>query len=170
MLVYKQILNLEQKMTDNNMFIAQRIRAARLQRKLTQQDLADKLNKTSAAISDIERGKTQITANDLIVFSDLLGKPIEYFFGEDFGGDDVVDIISIIRRLPPEMRKQQLPIITMMLRMSEITSNMQSSDDPEKQKEAVGEFYELFLPYYQTMDAMMVQLKEAKSNLESLLT
>jgi transcriptional regulator with XRE-family HTH domain len=156
-------------MTDNNMFIAQRIRAARLQRNLTQQDLADKLNKTSAAISDIERGKTQITANDLIVFSDLLGKPIEYFFGEDFGGDDIVDIISIIRRLPQDMRKQQLPIITMMLRMSEITSNMQSSDDPEKQSEAVSEFYELFLPYYQTMDAMMDQLKEAKKNLESIL-
>ncbi len=156
-------------MTDNNMFIAQRIRAARLQRNLTQQDLADKLNKTAAAVSDIERGKTQITANDLITFSELLGKPIEYFFGEDFGGEDIADISAVIRRLPPDLRKQQLPMLMMMLRMFEINANMQSSDDPQKQIEAVSEFYENFLTFYHTMDSMMDQLKEAKYNLESVL-
>lgn len=156
-------------MTDNNIFIAQRIRAARLQRNLTQQDLADKLNRTAAAISDIERGKTQITANDLITFSELLGKPIEFFFGEDFGGDDIADISAVIRRLQPDLRKQQLPMLMMMLRMFEINANMQSSDEPQKQIEAVSEFYENFLPFYQTMDSMMDQLKEAKKNLESIL-
>jgi transcriptional regulator with XRE-family HTH domain len=156
-------------MTDENILIAQRIRAARLQRGLTQQDLADKFGKTSAAISDIERGKTQITAADLFVFSELLVKPIEYFFGEDFGDAEIQDIIAIIRNLPPDMRKQQLPMMTMMLRMAEINANMQNTDDKEKQLEAVKEFYESFLPYYNMMDNMMGQLKEAKYNIESLL-
>ncbi len=156
-------------MTDHNMEITQRIRAARLKRNLTQQDLADKFNKTSAAISDIERGKTQITASDLILFSELLAKPIEYFYGEDFHDDDIADIIALMRRLPPETRKQQLPMMTMFLRMAEIQNEMQNTDDKEKQMEAVKEFYELFLPYYDSMESMMEQLREAKNNIESLL-
>ncbi len=130
-------------MNNNNILIAQRIRAARLQRSLTQQDLANKFGKTSAAISDIERGKTQITAADIIIFSDLLVKPVEYFYGEDFSDPEVQDIIALMRKLSPEMRKQQLPLMTMMLRMTEINHNMQNTEDKEKQIEAVKEFYEL---------------------------
>jgi transcriptional regulator with XRE-family HTH domain len=156
-------------MTDENILIAQRIRAARLLRNLTQQDMADKFNKTSAAISDIERGKTQITAADLLVFADLLIKPIEYFYGEDFGDPEIEDLIALMRRLPPEMRKQQIPIMSMMLRMAEINYNMQNTDDPLKQLEAAKEFYDSFLPYYTMMDNMMGQLKEAKQNLESII-
>lgn len=156
-------------MKDLNFEIAQRIRAARIQRNLTQQDIADKFGKTSAAISDIERGKTQITATDLVQFSELLLKPIEYFFGEDFGGEDVQDIISLIRKMPPESRKQQLPIMVMMLRMNEINYEMQNSEDKEKQADAVKEFYEIFLPYYNAMESLINQLREAKENIESLL-
>ena len=156
-------------MTDENILIAQRIRAARLQRNLTQQDMADKFKKTSAAISDIERGKTQITASDLLIFAELLIKPIEYFYGEDFGDPEIEDLIALMRKLPPEMRRQQLPIMVMMLRMAEINANMQNTEDKEKQIEAGKEFYELFLPYYNMMDTLMGQLKEAKINLESIL-
>lgn len=156
-------------MIDNNLEIAQRIRAARLQRNLTQQDLAEKFNKTSAAISDIERGKTQITAADLILFSELLIKPIEYFYGEDFCDSDIEDVIALMRRMPPETRKQQLPSMSMFLRMAEITNDMQDTEDKEKQTEAVKEFYELFVPYYNSMESMIGQLREAKTNIESLL-
>lgn len=157
-------------MIDNNILIAQRIRAARIQRNLTQQDLAEKFDKTSAAISDIERGKTQISASDLILFSELLAKPIEYFFGEDFHDSDIEDIIAMMRRLPPETRKQQLPMMTMFLRMAEIQNEMQNTENKEKQMEAVKEFYEIFLPYYDSMESMMDQLRDAKKNIESLLS
>ena len=156
-------------MIDNNLEIAQRIRAARLQRDFTQQGIADKFNKTSAAISDIERGKTQISAADLILFSEFLGKPIEYFFGEDFSDSDIEDVIHLMRRLPPETRKQQLPLMSMFLRMAQINYEMQNTSDSEKQAEAIKEFYEIFLPYYESMESMIGQLREAKHNIESLL-
>lgn len=152
-----------------NYAIAQRIRAARIQRGFTQQDLAEKFNKTSAAISDIERGKSQISAADLVIFSDLLNKPIEYFFGEDFSDDDIEDMVALLRRLPPDTRKQQLPLMTMFLRMAEINHEMQNTTNKEKQLEAVKEFYDLFLPYYNSMESMMTQLREAKINIESLM-
>jgi len=156
-------------MIDINLEIAQRIRAARLQRDFTQQDLADKFNKTSAAMSDIERGKTQISAADLILFSEFLGKPIEYFFGEDFSDSDIEDVIALMRRLPPETRKQQLPLMTMFLRMAQINYEMQNTSDIEKQAEAIKEFYEIFLPYYESMESLINQLRDAKKNIESLL-
>lgn len=156
-------------MIESNFEIAQRIRAARLQRNLTQQEIAERFNKTSAAISDIERGKTQITASDLLIFSELLVKPIEYFFGESIGDQDIEDIVALMRRLPPESRKQQLPMMTMYLRMVEITYEMQTTQDKEKQLNAVKEFYELFVPYYESMESMLSQLREAKNNIESLL-
>lgn len=157
------------KMTDENMLIAQRIRAARLQRNLTQQDLANKIGVTSAAISDIERGKTRISAVDLITFSDLLLKPIEYFFGEDFSDPEIQDIIAMMRRLSPEERKQQLPVMTMMLTMIEIQHNMQNTEDKDKQLESIKEFYSLLVPYYETLESTVNQLRIAKENLESII-
>lgn len=121
------------------------------------------------AVSDIERGKTQITAADLILFSELLSKPIEYFYSEDFSESDIEDIIALMRRLPSETRKQQLPMMMMFLRMVEINYEMQNTDDKEKQMEAAQEFYELLVPYYNSMESMMNQLWEAQENIESLV-
>ena len=93
-------------------------------------------------------------------------KPIKYFFGEDFGGEYVQDIISLIRKMPPELRKHELPIMTMMIRMNEINYETQNSQDKIKQSDAVKEFYELFLPYYNSMESLFTQLKEAKGHID----
>jgi len=156
-------------MTDTNFEIAQRIRAARLQRELTQQDIAEKLGKTSAAISDLERGKTQVSASDLVTIYLLLGKPIEYFYGEDFSGNEIEDINELIRRLPPKTRKQQLPLMMMMLRMFEIGEELSASESENEQEKLAKEFYDLFVLYYISISKMLSQLQEIKLNLESAL-
>jgi hypothetical protein len=48
-------------------------------------------------------------------------------------------------------------------------SEMQNTSDSEKQAEAIRDFYEIFLPYYESMESMIGQLREAKHNIESLL-
>jgi transcriptional regulator with XRE-family HTH domain len=55
-----------------NETIIKQIKAARMERGLTQQDLADQLGRTAAAISDLERGKVQVTASDLYKLSRYL--------------------------------------------------------------------------------------------------
>ena len=62
-----------------NEIIVKRIKAARMERGLTQQNLADQLGRTAAALSDLERGKVQVTASDLLKLARYLNKPIEYF-------------------------------------------------------------------------------------------
>ena len=83
-------------MNEINEKIVKRIKTARVQRERTQKDLADYLGRTAASISDLERGKVQVTASDLYKISIYLSKPIEYFFGEVFGGEQ-----AIIRGLQP---------------------------------------------------------------------
>lgn len=152
-----------------NFEIAQRIKAARLQRNLTQKDVADTFNKTSAAISDIERGRTQITAADLLKFSEILSKPIEYFYGADFGDADIENIIAIVRKLPSESRKEQLPWLTTYLSMTQINYEMQSIKDEEKLMEKAKEFHENFIPFFNTLESMVDKLRDAKEKLETVL-
>ena len=53
--------------------------------------------------------------------------------------------------------------------MAEINYEMQNTSDSEQQAEAIKEFYEIFLPYYESMESLINQLRDAKKNIESLL-
>lgn len=69
------------------------------------------LGRTTAAISELERGKVQVTASDLLQLGRYLNKLVEYFFGEEYIWDDVQDLIATNRRMDTEIRALQIPII-----------------------------------------------------------
>ena len=56
------------------------IKEARLEQKMTQVELAQKAFFHQGSISDIEKGKRELSSSDLISFSFALNKPISYFF------------------------------------------------------------------------------------------
>lgn len=63
-----------------NNFIRKRIKEARDDLKMTQEELAEKIFKSRVQISDLERGRTEISASELIFISLALHKPIMYFY------------------------------------------------------------------------------------------
>jgi transcriptional regulator with XRE-family HTH domain len=63
-----------------NRYIRQRIRAARNEREMSQQELATHLQKSRVAVSDLERGRVQVNAADLAFIANALDKPISYFY------------------------------------------------------------------------------------------
>lgn len=65
--------------------IGARIRKARREIKMTQQQLAKLIYKHQAAVSEIENGKLEPTAQTLFLLSYALNKPIGYFFPRRFG-------------------------------------------------------------------------------------
>ena len=68
-------------MTEIEKFIAQRIKKARENLKITQKQVALALGfKTANAISEIERGNVNISAKDIHTLVDYFNKPILYFF------------------------------------------------------------------------------------------
>ena len=56
-----------------------RIRELRKKAGKSQKELGDAINKTHAAISDIERGKTDLSVRDLSVFAEFLNVSISFF-------------------------------------------------------------------------------------------
>lgn len=60
--------------------IGQRVKSERLQRGLTQAELAEAIDKAFETISNIERGKTAPSFSTLSDISDVLGMPMRAFF------------------------------------------------------------------------------------------
>ncbi len=104
----------------NNEEIAEKIKLARKERDLTQGDLAKHLNRTASNVSDIERSRVQISAVDLFSIARFLNKPIEYFYGEEFLENDIQDLIAVIRKQPPEARKQSIKTTKLVLEMQQM--------------------------------------------------
>lgn len=57
----------------------------------------------------------------------------------------------------------------MYLRMAEINYEMQNSEDDEQQMEKAKEFFKLFIPFFNSMEAMLDKLRDVKQKLESVL-
>ena len=154
-----------------NETIAKRIRKTREERDLTQQDVADYLGRTAASISDLERGKVQISASDLFKLSRFLNKPIEYFYGEEYLGDDVQDLISIIRRMPPEIRSDQVLAIKTILdlqRQSDVLLKIEE-EDINFQREHAKEVFTTLSNYLILITEMRNRALKAKMQLEEIL-
>ncbi|MCB2210333.1 helix-turn-helix domain-containing protein [bacterium] len=154
-----------------NETITKRIRKAREERDLTQQDVADYLGRTAASISDLERGKVQVSAKDLFKLSQFLNKPIEYFYGEEYLGDDVQDLISIIRRMPPEIRASQVSAIKTFLELQHQSDVLMQIEDQDEdlQKEHAKDLYNILSNYLILITEMRNKALEAKNQLEEIL-
>jgi transcriptional regulator with XRE-family HTH domain len=160
-------------MNNINDQIVKRIKDARIERDLTQKDLAEHLQRTAASISDLERGKVQVSASDLYKLAKLLGKPIEYFFGEKFAGKDIEDLTALIRKMDPEVRALQVPIIKSLLDMQMSVSVLTSKDEDDIEddeiKEIFQETYDDLIKYLLNVRQLYEMGLDIKSKLEEKL-
>lgn len=139
--------------------IAEKIRQVRKERGMTQADIAAFLNKTSATVSDIERGKIQVSAADLYTLAHALKKPIEYFFGEDYNAEAINDLIAFIRSRPLEEQVLIIEQTKMMISLQQLTNQAErqgemSDDDIKIMVNAVFSYAdEIEKIYHQVMEA-----------------
>jgi transcriptional regulator with XRE-family HTH domain len=68
--------------------VAEKIRMERLRLNLSQQNMADELNITIAAYSNLERGVTEISISRLNIIATILQQPIVYFLSEEQALDE----------------------------------------------------------------------------------
>ena len=152
-------------MAIDNKDIVKKIKEARLKRNMTQQDLASVLGKTASAISDMERGKVQVSASDLSTIADLLHTPIEFFYGEEIGDQYVSDIVTLVRREEPERRANTLEALKMLIAMSKFGVQLESNPEKELTPEELGEFITNFLTLSSQIKQLSSQLDEMKDKL-----
>jgi len=151
----------------DNSEIAGRIKKARKERGLTQSDIASILNKSSATVSDIERGKIQVSAADLYKISTSLNKPIEWFFGKTYGDEEFNDLIFLIRNQSPEQHEQIINLTKSLIALQKFqfrvdNSNQEISD--EEIKEAVNYIFS----YTDEIEKIYFQMMEIRKGLRDL--
>jgi len=112
----------------SNKLIGNLIRESRKLRGRTQSELAEALGKTAGAISQLEQGNVQVSVIELNKIANYLNKPIEFFFGEEYFGEDVQTLIAVIRKMPPEIRYEQMAIIQSMMFMQEMSDDILVKD------------------------------------------
>jgi transcriptional regulator with XRE-family HTH domain len=63
-----------------NRFIRQKIREAREEKEMSQEELAKAIDRSRITITNIENGRTEINAVDLMGIAYVLEKPVRYFY------------------------------------------------------------------------------------------
>jgi len=146
--------------------IGARVREARKHNNLTQKDIANHLGRTAASISELERGRVQISATDLKKIADFLLKPIEYFYGEDYSGPEVQDLIYIVRAHDPESREGLIETIRSVQKMQQLTLLIEKTEDENELAKLVKEFYEAFQPFVQQVTSLQSSGLDAQQKLQ----
>lgn len=103
-------------MVIDNVYIGSRIRELRKGKKMTQFELASKLNISQQTLSRYENGSTQISYAELIRLVELFKIPIEYFFGMEIQevSDDEIRLVSYYRSLNSSMQGKALSIVKLL--------------------------------------------------------
>ena len=149
--------------------IGSRVREARKHNNLTQKDIADHLGRTAASISELERGRVQISATDLMKIAELLIKPIEYFYGEDYSGQAVQDLIAIFRAHDPKERQGLVEIISSAQKMQNLSLLIDKTEDKNELAELVKEFYKAFQPFLSNVTSIQSSGMEAQQKLQEII-
>lgn len=87
--------------------MGQLVRKARIDANMSQAELAEKIFRRQAAISEIENGKRYVSSAELLILSQELRKPILYFFPEkyrnrvkaDLSDPEIAELILVANRL-----------------------------------------------------------------------
>ncbi|RKO67373.1 LexA family protein [Desulfofundulus salinus] len=90
--------------------IGKRIKIAREDRGLTQEQLGEKLGFTKTAINLYEKGKRRISIDDLKRISTILGKPLSFFLGESIVPMETISTL-IQKPLADFLPIKQVPLL-----------------------------------------------------------
>ncbi|MCL6559071.1 MAG: helix-turn-helix domain-containing protein [Firmicutes bacterium] len=90
--------------------IGKRIKIAREERGLTQEQLGEKLGFTKTAINLYEKGKRRISIDDLKKISHVLGKPLSFFLGESLSPMETISTL-IQKPLADFLPVKQIPLL-----------------------------------------------------------
>lgn len=84
-----------------------RIRQAREQKRMSQEDLGAAVSKEQGAISEYESGRRKLAASDLPAFATALEVPLLYFFEEEVDIDHFdAAILNYLHQLPSSEDRQ----------------------------------------------------------------
>lgn len=86
-----------------------KIKTLRVQKELSQEELAEKCNLSTAYISYIEQGKKKVSLKSIILIANILGVTVDLLLGNRFEFSDYLDIT--LNNLVKDCNRQEKQII-----------------------------------------------------------
>ncbi len=127
------------KINGGNNYIRHQVKQARIEANDSQKDLALALGKSRVTISDMERGRVVINAQDLFGIAINYNKPISYFFPPELviNKEDLTpleqEILFLFNKLPNtqqhiaiEYMKEQVLFLSKVLQKLNIDQNVEN--------------------------------------------
>lgn len=100
----------------NYSFLGKRIREERLRLHLTQEELAEDVNISSAYLGQVERGERHITLDKLIPLSRRLGVSVDFLLSDYIQPNDDV-YLSLLRQLLDGRTEQEKALAVNMIKL-----------------------------------------------------
>lgn len=100
----------------NYSFLGKRIREERLRLHLTQEELAEDVNISSAYLGQVERGERHITLDKLIPLSRRLGVSVDFLLSDYIQPSDDV-YLSLLRQLLDGRTEQEKALAVNMIKL-----------------------------------------------------
>ena len=147
--------------------ISHQIRQARKDRGLTQKEVAAALgHQTSNSVSKIERGNVKVSASDLYQLSELFAKPIQFFFGFDYGGEKIEDVVAIIEVLTEDEISKVKTMAKEMAGMNQLSLESVQDDPKIGKREVLERAYRLVTTQSLLMSEQLDKLTDLKQKYE----
>ncbi len=105
-------------MEDTRIYLSGKLKQARQEANLKQEQVAKYLRVPTSAVSTMENGQRKVDASELFYLSKLYGKPLAWFFEEEdqmaasrgirwYDNDPLIrEIIFLLEKASPELRKR----------------------------------------------------------------
>lgn len=87
--------------------IGNRVRKIRMQRKMTQRELAEKVMVSSSSITRLEKGQTMVSVFTIIEIAKVLGVPISDILVEsaEFNEIEMTNLVHKLKKCSPQKRR-----------------------------------------------------------------
>lgn len=114
----------------DRMAVGDRIKLKRNLLGLTQEELAEKINRVPKYCADIERGQCGMSIDTMLAFSHVLNMSLDYmFFGkseekEGKDSDEVITLVEMLRNCPERKRKYALDILKIYFKSFDCTDKI----------------------------------------------
>ena len=156
-------------MSVSNDVIVQKVKEYRKKSGKTQQELADLLGKASASISDLERGKVQVSASELSEIADFLNIPISNFFDEAIEDEEIQSMIQAIQEQPKAARVNSFEMVKLFLEIQTLNKKIMAKPKKDFLPEELGEIVTKILTFQSQYKAMTSKLDSISDGLIQVL-
>ena len=155
-------------MSATNEEIIQRIKEYRIKAGKTQLDLANELGKTSASISDLERGKVQVSASELSKIADYFNIPVNNFYN-GLENEEIQKVINSIQEQPKESRINSFAMVSLFLEIQVLSKKILANPQKKYSPEELGEIVTKLLTFQTQYKAMTSRLDSTIDGLVQVL-